>query len=95
MAEKINCLFNAEIIKNQAQGGAWLAEFQVERDDEMKPRYAGRNAFSNPSAAKRWIREMVILHTNKKSIKFTSNDERDAKGKPVFFNGNVAFKVEA
>ena len=95
MAKKINCLFNAELIKNQEQGGAWLAEFYVERDDLMKPVASGRNAFSNPSAGKRWIKTMVLEHTNKKSIKMIANEERDAKDKPVFFNGNVVFKVEA
>lgn len=95
MAKKINCMFNAELIKNTEQGGAWLAEFYVERDDYDKVAVSGRNAFSNPSAGKRWIKAMVLEHTNKKSIKMVANEERDAKDKPVFFNGNVAFKVEA
>ena len=95
MAKKVNAVFNAELVKNQVKGGAWLAEFDVVYDYEEKPRVAECNAFSNPSAAKRWLKEMVLKHTNKKSIKMVGNDQRDEKGKPVFFNGNVVFKVEA
>jgi hypothetical protein len=94
MAKKINCIFEAELIKNQEKGGAWLAEYSVERDDGMAIS-SGRNAFSNASAGKRWLKEMVIEHTNKKSIKMIASEARDAKDKPVFFNGAVAFKVEA
>jgi hypothetical protein len=38
---------------------------------------------------------MVLANTPKKSIKMVANTERDAKDKPVFFNGDVPFKVEA
>jgi hypothetical protein len=38
---------------------------------------------------------MVLAHTNKKSIKMVANTERDAKDKPIFFEGKVAFKVDA
>jgi hypothetical protein len=95
MAKKVNAVFNAQLVKNQYKGGAWLAEFDVVYDYEEKPRVSDCNAFSNASAGKRWIKEMVLAHTNKKSIKWVGNDERDEKDKPVFFNGNVVFKVEA
>jgi hypothetical protein len=95
MAKKINAFFEAELLKNQEKGGAWLAEFSVSRDDQEKPVASGRNAFSNPSAGKRWLKEQVLANTNKKSIKMLPSDDRDAKDKPVFFTGTVAFKVDA
>ena len=95
MAKKINAFFEAELCKNTERGGAWLAEFSVSRDDYDKVVVSGRNAFSNPSAGKRWLKEQVIANTNKKSIKMIATEERDAKDKPICFNGSVAFKVEA
>lgn len=94
MPKKVNAVFEADLIKNTEKGGAWLAEYSVSRDDYDKVAVAGRNAFSNPSAGKRWLKEQVLAHTNKKSIKMVATDERDAKDKPVNFTGTVAFKVE-
>ena len=94
MAKKVNVVFGAEMIKNLDKGGAWLAEFDVVYDYEDKPRVSGRNAFSNPSAAKRWLKEMVLEHTNKKSIKMVAGSDKDAKDKPIAFSGVVVFKVE-
>lgn len=95
MAKKINASFEAELRKNTEKGGAWLAEFSVTRADYDKAVASGRNAFSNPSAGKRWLKEQVLANTNKKSIKMVATEEKDAKDKPVCFNGLVAFKVEA
>jgi hypothetical protein len=95
MAKKINASLEAELRKNQEKGGAWLGEFSVTRDDYDKVVVSGREAFSNASAGKRWLKEQVLANTNKKSIKMIANEERDAKDKPVFFTGTVAFKVEA
>ena len=93
MAKKVNALFEAELIKNQEKGGAWLCEYSVVRDDMDQPVVTGRNAFSNPSAGKRWLKEMVLTHTTKKSIKMAATDARDVKDKPVHFLGAVAFKI--
>jgi hypothetical protein len=93
MAKKINALFEAELIKNQEKGGAWLGEFSVKRDDMEIASAAGRQAFSNASAGKRWLKAMVLENTNKKSVKMVATDEKDAKDKPVHFTGAVAFKI--
>lgn len=94
MAKKVNVVFSADMAKNLDKGGAWLAEFDVVYDYEDKPRVSGRDAFSNPSAAKRWLKEMVLQHTNKKSIKMIAGSDKDAKDKPINFSGTVVFKVE-
>jgi hypothetical protein len=95
MAKKVNCFFDGEMRKNDVKGGAWIAEFHVTRDDQERPVAANYSAWANPSAAKKWLKEMVLKHTNKKSIKMVASAERDAKDKPVFFEGKVAFKVDA
>ena len=93
MAKKVNAIFEAELIKNQEKGGAWLGEFSVVRDDMDQPSVTGREAFSNASAGKRWIKAMVLANTTKKSVKMIATEERDVKDKPVHFNGSVAFKI--
>jgi hypothetical protein len=95
MAKKINASFEAEMRKNTEKGGAWLVEFSVTRADYDKVVVSGRNAFSNPSAGKRWLKEQVLANTNKKSIKMVPTDEKDIKDKPIAFNGLVSFKVDA
>jgi hypothetical protein len=93
MAKKVNAMFEAELIKNQEKGGAWLGEFSVVRDDMDQPSVTGREAFSNASAGKRWIKAMVLANTTKKSIKMVATDARDVKDKPVHLSGAVAFKI--
>lgn len=95
MAKKVNALFEGELRKNNVKGGAWVAEFSVVRDDQERPVVTGYSAWANPLAGKRWLKEMVLEHTNKKTIKMAPNSERDAKDKPIFLSGSVAFKVEA
>jgi hypothetical protein len=93
MAKKINAMFEAELIKNQEKGGAWLGDFTAMRDDQETPIASGTQAFSNASAGKRWIKSMVLEHTNKKSVKMVATEEKDVKDKPVHFTGAVAFKI--
>jgi hypothetical protein len=94
MAKKVNVTFEADLIKNTQKGGAWLAEYSVIDTGMDKAHVAGINAFSNPSAGKRWLKEQVLAHTNKKSIKMIATEDKDEKGKPIHFTGVVAFKRE-
>lgn len=94
MAKKVNVSFEADLIKNTQKGGAWLAEYSVIVTGDDKPSVAGINAFSNPSAGKRWLKEQVLAHTNKKSIKMVATADKDEKDKPVHFTGVVVFKRE-
>ena len=90
MAKKINSEFTAELIKNNVKAGAWIASYAVAHNETSQ-----YTAWSNASAGKRWIKEMVLAHTPKKSIKMVAGGELDEKGKPVSFKGVLAFKVEA
>lgn len=94
MAKKISAGFEAELRKNKEKGGAWIAEYSVTRADYDKPIKAEYSAWSNASAGKRWLKSMVLENTNKKSIKMIATSEVDEKGKPVAFNGEVAFKID-
>jgi hypothetical protein len=94
MAKRVNANFNGELRKNNVRGGAWIAEYVVTRSDYDKPVAADYNAFANPSAGKKWLKEMVLTHTPKKSIKMVAGTDKDAKDKPIYFNGDVPFKVE-
>jgi len=94
MVKKVNANFNGELRKNNVKGGAWIAEYVVTRSDEERPVAADYSAWANPSAGKKWLKEMVLTHTNKKSIKMVAGTDKDAKDKPIYFNGDVVFKVE-
>ena len=93
MAKKVDYKFHAQVTLNSEKGGAWLGEFSVVRDDLEQSSASGRQAFSNASAGKRWLKAMVLANTPKKSIKMVATDEKDVKEKPVHFNGAVAFKI--
>lgn len=95
MAKKINAEFTAELCKNNVKAGAWIAEFSVTQVGLEAPTATQYTAWSNASAGKRWIKEMVLAHTPKKSIKMIADGELDEKGKPVCFKGALAFKIEA
>jgi len=89
---KIEKTFSASLTKNTDKGGAWLGVVSIK--DQNGEGAASYRAFSNASAGKRWIKEMVIALTPRKSIKMISNGELDEKEKPTTFVGEVIFKAE-
>jgi hypothetical protein len=94
MAKRVTANFNGELRKNNVRGGGWIAEYSVTRADLDKPVAANYSAWANPSAGKKWLKEMVLAHTPKKSIKMVAGTDKDDKGKPIYFNGDVPFKVD-
>jgi len=95
MARKVNAKFNGTLIKNNVKGGAWLATYSISYEGQEMAVAKPLNAFSNASAGKRWLKEMVLANTPKKSIKMIAGTALDEKGKPLGFTGEVLFKVEA
>lgn len=95
MARKVNATFTAELNKNQEKGGAWLAGFSILHEGIDAPIAVGVSAWSNASAGKRWVKEMVLKHTPRKSVKMVANDKVDAKGKPVYLVGTLNYKADA
>jgi hypothetical protein len=95
MAKKVNSTFSANIVKNQAKGGAWLATITLSDEGIDTPFDSYQSAWANASAAKRWIKELVQLKTPRKSVKMIASDLLDAKNKPTRFDGAITFKRDA
>lgn len=94
MAKKVDALFEATLQKNLDKGGAWLAQVSV-RDEGIDEGFVVTYAaWSNASAAKRWVKERVQAMTPRKSVKMVAGQALDAKGKPTSFTGAVKFKRE-
>ena len=94
MGKKVNVVFDATLKKNPEKGGAWLARVTTYDEGIDEGNVIVSTAWSNASAGKRWIKEMVIKMTTRKSVKMIAAAELDAKGKPVSFAGQVMFKRE-
>lgn len=93
MAKKINEVFKVSLKKNNVKGGAWLCDIYVNRDEETI--LSDISSWANASAAKRYIKERVQALTPRKSIKLIDSGMRDEKDKPIGFNGELSYKVDA
>ena len=95
MSKKVNVTFYAQTIKNQAKGGAWLTTIRITDEGMDTPHEIITAAWSNASAAKRFIKEKVQELTPRKSVKMVASTNLDAKGKPVAFVGQIGYKRDA
>ena len=95
MTKKVNVTFYAETIKNQSKGGAWLTTIRITDEGMDTPHEVITAAWSNASAAKRFIKEKVQELTPRKSVKMIASTNVDAKGKPVAFVGQIGYKRDA
>jgi hypothetical protein len=103
MAKKKSAVFTASITLNPEKAGAWLAYYNLTTfetssaglnslpDQEGK---GAQTAWKNASAAKRWIKEMVLQNTTRKSVKMNPTKFNEAE-KPTAFEGRLEFKVDA
>jgi hypothetical protein len=94
MAKKVTAIFDATLKKNNVKGGAWLARVTTYDEGLDDGNVIVSTAWSNASAGKRWIKEMVAQMTPRKSVKMVAGAELDAKGKPITFSGKVEYKRE-
>ena len=93
MAKKVNVVFYAEAIKNAEKGGAWLTTIKITDEGMETPHKTLTAAWSNASAAKRWIKEQVQALTPRKSVKMIATTQNlDAKGKPLAWVGQIGYK---
>jgi hypothetical protein len=92
MAKKVTRVFTAVIKKNNVKGGAWMASFTVHEDGVETADMIHAAAWANASAAKRWIKEMVVANTPRKSVKMIAGTALDAKGKPLSFSGTLTYR---
>lgn len=89
MAKKITKTLKATLTKNTSveKGGAWLLIIE----DEMGTMHS---AWSNPSAAKRYLKKYVLDNTTRKSIKMEVK-ATDMNDKPTHIAGELSYKVDA
>ena len=89
MVKKIEKSLRAHLSKNVKveRGGAWL----LITENEYGSSYS---AWSNPSAAKRYLKQYVLENTARKSIKMDIK-AKDDNGKAIDFFGYIAWKVDA
>jgi len=88
MATKMETL-KASLIKNINKGGAWLLHYQIIFDGVV--RLDVTQAWSNPSAGKRALKEVVLKETPRKSIKMASI-KQDENGKHLSFVGEMNYQ---
>lgn len=79
----------ASLTKNINKGGAWLLHYQIVLDGVV--RLDVTQAWSNPSVAKRTLKEVVLKETTRKSIKMASI-KQDENGKHLSFVGEINYK---
>jgi hypothetical protein len=89
MAAKVTKTLEATLTKNTSveRGGAWLLLIADANGEN-------HSAWSNPSAAKRYLKEYVIEQTPRKSIKMVVKATNDL-GKPTHLQGEISWKADA
>ena len=95
MAKKIAQQMKVNLEKNTLteKGGAWLLSITIFEEGTSVSVYNADTAWTNPSAAKRWLKQVVTDQTPRKSIKLTI-ERTDANGKPVVIVGDMTYKVD-
>ena len=93
MAKKVSNTFLATVNLNKEKGGGWLAHIVVS-DETGAPKHQELSAWKNASAAKKWVKEQVKVHTPRKSVSLVGSNP-DEKEKPTRFVGELQYKVEA
>ena len=96
MAKKLNQTLNAKLTKNTAveKGGAWLLSITIQNEGEQTFIMDTHSAWSNPSAAKRYLKQVVLDNTPRKSIKMEVKTMHGS-GKPTHIAGSLTYKVDA
>jgi hypothetical protein len=96
MAKKVNEKVTVTLTKNTLveKGGAWLLDISIATEGDTYAKLVSVTAWSNPSAAKRYLKTIILGNTPRKSIKLiaTKNSNED---KPIEFAGELQYKVDA
>jgi hypothetical protein len=96
MAKKVTQTLKAHLAKNTIfeKGGAWLLEITIQTEGHNIHDLNTRTAWANPSAAKRYLKSVVLDNTPRKSIKMAVTKTNDAD-KPLTLEGELIYKVDA
>jgi hypothetical protein len=94
MVKKVTRTMKVNLAKNTLteKGGAWLLSISI-LDENSNYVYDKTTAWSNPSAAKRWVKHVVQTETPRKSIKLEVT-ATDNNGKPTVIAGEAVYKQE-
>lgn len=84
--------FNAIIRKNPEQGGAWQLRIYIASAGSVE--YEESTAWSNPSAAKRKAKEVLLRETPRKTIKWEVIARDSNSNKPIITEGHVTYLME-
>lgn len=97
MAKKVNQTLKAHLAKNilVEKGGAWLLTITIHNDGDNDFILNTSTAWSNPSAAKRYLKEVVLANTPRKSIKMAVTVTDIPTDKPLKIDGELSYKVDA
>jgi hypothetical protein len=94
MAKKIVQHAKVTLEKNTLveKGGAWLLEITIIDEGASTPAYSTTTAWSNASAAKRWVKKIIVENTPRKSIKLIVR-KQDTNNKPISLIGDMSYRV--
>jgi hypothetical protein len=97
MAKKINQTLKANLRKNTLveKGGAWLLNICVLTEGSSNCELDTYTAWSNPSAAKRYLKQVILDNTPRKSIKMAISVKDVNTDKPIALDGEITYKVDA
>ena len=97
MAKKVTQTLKAHLAKNTIfdKGGAWLLEIYIQTEGHNVYDLNTCTAWSNPSAAKRYLKSVVLDNTPRKSIKMVVTSGNLETGKPLTIDGELTYKVDA
>ena len=97
MVKKVNHTLKAHLSKNTLveRGGAWLLNIRMVEEGADHILLDSYTAWSNPSAAKRYLKQVVLDNTPRKSIKMTITVKDVNTDKPLVLDGELTYKVDA
>ena len=97
MAKKVTQTLKAHLAKNTIfeKGGAWLLEITIQTEGHQIHDLNTRTAWANPSAAKRYLKSVVLDNTPRKSIKMVVTSGTLDTNKPLTLDGELTYKVDA
>jgi hypothetical protein len=93
MATTVKQTLTAKLTKNTSveKGGAWLLHICIQTEGASECVMDTHSAWSNPSAAKRFLKQVVLENTPRKSIKMETKATNDL-GKPTHLAGELNYK---
>ena len=97
MAKKVTQTLTAHLAKNTIfdKGGAWLLNISIQTEGNNTYDLSTSTAWSNPSAAKRYLKSVVLDNTPRKSIKMVVTTKDATTDKPLTIDGELTYKVDA